>query len=401
MTPQPPPGQGPIDPNGAFTPPPPPGAPGQAPSGWMPPTPGNFGPPLPPPQNMQPMQPMPYPPMMYPPPYKQERSFSKAIFLTLATTIFTVSLGLNLWLGMLLFVSGDGLGQKDSILVQGDNLQKVVVIPVSGIIMGDSQQKFERFLSLAEKDTSVKAIVVEIDTPGGDASASDQMYHRLMRFKETKKVPVVVSMGGMATSGGYYVAMGADHIFAQPTTLTGNIGVLAQRFNVAKMFDKWGIEETSLFSSGADFKNAGSMFKPEKAQDREYIQGLIDDIFTQFKQVVSTGRQGKLTRPIEEVADGRAFGAADAKSMGLIDDIGYLESAYAHAATLAKLTNPTVLRYEEPKGLAALLGASAGIDRATDARGTSVNVNGMNLRIDPAKIQEMLAPRPMFLWRGE
>jgi len=393
-----PPGQGPINPGGAFTPPPPPGGRGPAPSGWTPPPvpPGGWG------QGPQPMMPQPMPMMMYPPPYKQGRSLSKAILVTFATTIFTVSLGLNLWLGMLLFASGDGLKKRHSTLVEGDPMQTVVVIPLSGIIMGDAQKKFDRFLTTAEEDPNVKAVVIEIDSPGGDASASDQMYHRLLQFKEKKKIPVIVSMGGLACSGGYYVAMGGDHLFAQPTTLTGNIGVLAQRFNVSKLFDKWGIEEATLYSSGSDFKNAGSMFKPENPRDNAYIQGLIDEIFTQFKSVVSKGRAGKLKDNISKIANGKAYGAKDALALGLVDEIGYLENACAYAAGPkgAGLSKPHIVRYEEATGLAALLGAN-GVLGGFDASAAMVSVNGVDVKIDPAKLHELMAPRPMFLWRGE
>jgi len=348
------------------------------------------------------MMPQPMPMMMYPPPYKQGRSLSKAILVTFATTIFTVSLGLNLWLGMLLFASGDGLKKRHSTLVEGDPMQTVVVIPLSGIIMGDAQKKFDRFLTTAEEDPNVKAVVIEIDSPGGDASASDQMYHRLLQFKEKKKIPVIVSMGGLACSGGYYVAMGGDHLFAQPTTLTGNIGVLAQRFNVSKLFDKWGIEEATLYSSGSDFKNAGSMFKPENPRDNAYIQGLIDEIFTQFKSVVSKGRAGKLKDNISKIANGKAYGAKDALALGLVDEIGYLENACAYAAGPkgAGLSKPHIVRYEEATGLAALLGAN-GVLGGFDASAAMVSVNGVDVKIDPAKLHELMAPRPMFLWRGE
>ena len=384
MIPQPPPGQGPIDPRGAFAPPPPPTG------GAVPPPPGGWTPP--------PMPPMMPPPMYYgPPPKARGGGFVRGVFVTLATTIFGLSLTLNIYL---LLASGflGGSSQRSSDLVEGDPMQKIAIIPIKGVIMDDASAQFARFLKQAEADSAVKAIVLEIDSPGGSVTASDEIFHRIERFRaDHPSKPVIVSMAGLAASGGYYVACGGDYVFAQPTTLTGNIGVLLPQYNVSELFDKWGIEETTITSQGAPFKNAGSMFRPESPEERAYLQGIADKAFAQFKGVVSKGRTGRLKKPLVEIANGKIFMADDAKALGLVDDVGYLHDAYKHAATKAGLSNPTVVRYQDPPTLMDMLMSGKSNVSGAGASG-SVTINGIN--VNASDVYEMTTPRLMYLWRG-
>ncbi len=381
MIPQPPPGQEPIDPRGAFNPPPPP--PGYRPGAMPPP-------------GMQPMPPMPpmMPPMFMQPPVR-ERSFARAIFMTLATTIFGLSLAANVYLLLFSGLMSGGMSARQNIVVEGDPLERVAIIPVNGVIMTEAAQQFERFMRMAEEDANVKAVVLEIDSPGGTVTASDEIHHRIMAFKKNRPgVPVVSTMGSLAASGGYYIACATDYVFAQPTTMTGNIGVLFPRYNVSKLADKWGVEETTLESTGADFKNAGSMFKPEDPKDVAYFQTIIDKSFMQFKNVVKTGREGKLTQPLEEIANGKIYLGPDALALGLIDKIGYLEDAYGHAAQ--GLKKPHVVRYANPPSLLDALSVKSNVG-AVSASAQS----GINVQLDWKRLQELTTPRMLYLWRGE
>jgi protease-4 len=209
-------------------------------------------------------------------------------------------------------------------------------------------------------------------------------------------------MAGLAASGGYYVACPADYIFAQPTTLTGNIGVLMPQYNVHELFEKWGIKETTVESSGTPFKNAGSMFRAEKPEDRAYIQDIADKAFAQFKDVVAKGRQNKLKKPLAEVANGKIYMAADAAALGLIDKVGYLSDAYDHAATQAKLNKRTIVKYHDPPNfLDSLMSGKANLAGAAGAAGAghSIQINGVN--IDAGDLRELMTPRLMYLWRGQ
>ena len=380
MTMQPPPGQGPIDPRGAFSPPP---APGQG-GGWVPP-----------PGLMPPMMP---PPGWFPPPPKARGGFARAIFTTLATTVFGISILLNLYL--LVYTGlGNGHTTKETTIVDGDPKQKVVIVPIVNEMMLEAQaEQFNTMMDLADKDANVKAVVLQIDTPGGEVTAADEMYHRMLVFKAAHPgVPIVVSMGGMATSGGYYAACSGDYLLAQPTTLTGNIGVLMPQYNLSQFAQKWGIEDTTLHSTGADYKTAGSWLKPANPQDTAYLLGIIDSAFLQFKTVVLAGRGSRLTQPMSVIANGKAYTAGDALKLGLVDQIGYLADAYAYAGTKAGLKNMTVVRYEEPSTLIEMLTSKSTLPPVSASGGVQIN----GIQIDANHIGDLLRPRLLYLWRGE
>ena len=406
MIPQPPPGQGPIDPRGAFQPPPPPhgGAGGfqtqqfqpQMPPPGMPPAMYPGGPMMPPP-----------PPMFFPPPPPPPKrsggGFARAMLITFATVLFGASLTLNIYLLALTGLAGGGSRSTSTAVITGDPSQKIAHVPIKGVIMDEAYERFDRMMKSVEADDGVKAVVIEIDSPGGSVTASDEIHNRITKFKKDKpNVPVVVSMAGLAASGGYYVACPADYIIAQPTTLTGNIGVLMPQYNVHELFEKWGIKETTVESTGAPFKNAGSMFQAENEEHRKYIQDIADKAFQQFKDVVAKGRQTKLKKPLTDIANGKIYMAADAAALGLIDKIGYIQDAYDHAATQAKLSNRTIVKYHDPPSfMDALLSGKANVSAgaAGAAGGQNIQINGVN--INAGDLHDLMTPRLMYLWRGE
>jgi len=414
MMPQPPPGQGPIDPQGAFpNGPPNPSPPGQshptqapAPMGMAQnrvptmtphpmhgPTPGPIYNPMPPMQMMPPMMPFPYPP-------PRRGGAGRAIFITLLVLLLLGSGLLNLVLLGASLAGGSGVGITQHTLQEGNAGDKIAVIPLRGVIDTGVSMQFNRFLQTAEADKAVKAVIIEIDTPGGTVTASDEIYNRIRKFKSKRAVPVVVSMGSLATSGGYYAACGADYVFAQPTTFTGNIGVLMPRYNFSKLMEKYGVEETTIVSSGAKFKNAGSSFSPEKPEEKKYMQELADSAFAQFKEVVTTGRSSKLNGNIEDIANGKVYTAKNAKDLGLIDDVGYLEDAQKYAASQAGLGNPTVVRYQDPPSLMQILMASKsnvpGALAAAQGQAPAVSIT-----VDQNLLHEFTTPQPLYLWRGQ
>jgi len=338
------------------------------------------------------------PPMfMMPPPPKPRGGFVRGVFVTLATTIFGLSITLNIYL---LLVSGVFTGgtSRETTIIDGDSNQKIAVVPLSGMVMDEMTARFTRWMRTIDQDSGVKALVLEIDSPGGSVTASDEIWHRIRQYKKDHpNNPVIVSMGGLTASGGYYIACAADELYAQPTTLTGNIGVLLPQFNVAKLFDKWGIEENTIVSQGATFKNAGSMFKPEKPEDRAYLQDIADKAFAQFKKVVSDGRQSRLTKPLSEIANGKIYMAADAKALGLIDDIKYPQEVYDIAATKAGLTRKMVVRYHDPPSLFEAMSGSSKV--ANPQSNSSVTINGIN--VNASDLRDALTPRLMYLWRGQ
>ena len=158
-------------------------------------------------------------------------------------------------------------------------------------------------------------------------------------------------------------------------------------------------------STGATFKNSGSMLQPETPADQAYWQGLADEMFDRFKLVVTTGRNGKLTSSIDAIANGKAYTASEAQELGLIDQIGYTNDAYDKAAQLAGLTNKQVVKYKDPPSLLDVfaaegrLGGSEAGARALPGGG--VTINGVNLNVDAGLLHELTTPRLMYLWRGE
>ncbi len=392
MTPHPPPGQGPVDPSGAFTPPPPPGG---VPPMMMQPPPGGYppSPPMgfgPPPGFM--------PPGFFPPP-KPPRGVGRALFTTFITTVFGISLMANIYLLILTGVMGDH-GSKNSTLVQGDPKQEVAVVPVvNSLITQKDADSLDELLKEVEKNENVKALVIRIDTPGGEVAPSDEMYHRIGQYKAAHpNIPVVISMGGMATSGGYYTACAGDYLFAEPTTLTGNIGVLMESLNFSRLIDKWGIDDTTLHSTGADFKTSGSMFRPQSPEDKAYLTGILDSVADQFHAAVKTGRAGKLKGSLTDIFNAQAYPAQAALKLGLVDEIGYEQDACDYAAKKAGLTNKTVVTYEQQHTFFELLFKSKSQlpDRGASS---TLKINGVPVQSDT--LDHLLSPRPLYLFKPE
>jgi protease-4 len=331
------------------------------------------------------------PPPYYPPPARH--SFTRGILVTLATTVFGLSLLANFYLLMLVGARGAGATQTN-VLVDGDSSRQIAVIPINDVITEATARSFDRWMEQAQADKSVKAVVLEVNSPGGEVTASDMIHQRIQKFRTESKKPVVVSMGSLATSGGYYVSAGADHIVASPTTITGNIGVLMSRYNLSGMAQKLGVEDATIHSTGADFKDAGSMLRPETPEERAYFLGLIDDAFVQFKTVITNGRGPKLTDSIDRIANGKAYSAKEALRLGLIDQVGYPGDAYAKAEGLAGGSGMRVIRYERRRGL---------MDEILwpEASAKQGSAGSLHLHLDASVLENALVPRLMYIWRGQ
>jgi len=325
--------------------------------------------------------------------------FLRSVLAALLLVLLLDLIGLN----MVIFGAAAGASAthvRKTTVVSSTADATIAVIPVEDLITGETAVQFDQFLTAASEDSNVKAVVLAIDTPGGEASAADTMYHRLMEFKNEKKIPVVVTMGGLATSGGYYVACGADYIFAEPTTMTANIGVIFPRFNVSELMQKYGVKETTIVATGCTYKNLGSMFSPEDPKAVAYLQGLVDGTFEQFKKVVLAGRHN-LPADTSDIFNGRVYMASDALKLGLIDQIGYAEDAYAYAKKAANLTDAKVERYLPPSALQRALDSDS-LSNITGGQARSsqseITINGVN--VDAGRLLDLVAPRPMYLWMG-
>jgi len=194
------------------------------------------------------------------------------------------------------------------------------------------------------KDKSIKAIVLRIDSPGGAVAPSQEIYEEVKKAVAQKKV--IVSMGSVAASGGYYIAAPATKIIANPGTLTGSIGVIMEIPNIEGLMNKIGIK-TEVIKSGRH-KDIASAFRTMGKEEREILQGVMDNVHEQFMKAVAEGRKIKMEE-VRKIADGRIFTGEQAKTNGLVDDLGTLEDAIKTAATLAGIKEEPVVVSKKDK----------------------------------------------------
>ena len=211
---------------------------------------------------------------------------------------------------------------------------------VRGVITGESipgtveQVRFQ--LDRLESDRiPLRGLIVRINTPGGTVTASDISHHELLAFKQRHKIPVVVLMMDVATSGGYYVAMAGDSLVAHPTTTTGSLGVIVPGINVAALMEQYGLEDSSVTSG--PMKDLLSMTSPLRSEHVAVVQSVVDDLFQRFVKVIQDSRGDRLKAPLAKLADGRIYTANQALGAGLIDKIGYFDEAVGEMRRLTGL----------------------------------------------------------------
>jgi protease IV len=244
---------------------------------------------------------------------------------------------------LLIFILAGLLSHGDSddgstISISGHG-EKVAVIELVGTIY-DSRRIVEQFEAFGDQK-SIKAILFRIDSPGGLVAPSQEIYEAVRRVRDKGK-PVVVSMGTLAASGGYYVACGADTIVANPGTTTGSIGVIAEFVNMRDLLGKIGVHVETVMSGR--FKDTGSPYREMNSDDRRYLQSWIDDAYDQFIHVVSLERRLPIEK-VRELADGRVFTGAQAQKLGLVDVLGDYKAALDLAAKMAGISGePEVVK---------------------------------------------------------
>jgi protease-4 len=230
-----------------------------------------------------------------------------------------------------------------------------------GIGMGDGGADAESVMKHAkrfEQDDSIKAVVVRIDSPGGSVGPSQEIHDQVKRLADKK--PVVCSLGNVAASGGFYVAVACPTIVASPGTLTGSIGVISQFVNVKGLAQRFDIKLETVKSG--KLKDAGNPFREMTPEERAYWQGLIDQVHRQFLHAVAEGRDLEEDE-VRKIADGRVFTGSEAKELGLVDELGNFYDAVELAKQEAKLTGEPHLVYppdERGRFLEELLGGAAG-----------------------------------------
>ncbi|MBQ6109444.1 MAG: signal peptide peptidase SppA [Thermoguttaceae bacterium] len=270
-----------------------------------------------------------------------------------------------------------------------DDCDKVAVIKINEAIMETDGFIYDQIEDVKE-DSTVKAIVLRMDTPGGSVSASDYFYHKLTELRKKTNIPIVVSMGSVCASGGYYIAMSCGNenegvLFAEPTTWTGSIGVIISKYDVSELAQKVGVKEDSIKSH--ELKGMGSMLRPMTEQEQTIFQALVNDAFGRFREVVYTGRKkfNDDHDALTPLATGQVFTTKDALESGLIDREGYLEDAINRAIEMAKLDREKtqVFTYTAKASLMDLVISSQEKLKKTEVK----------------EIQEMAAPKALYLWQ--
>jgi protease-4 len=243
---------------------------------------------------------------------------------------------------------------------------KVAVITMRGLIssslpgnVGDTMVEDMRLaLQQARDDDHVRAIVLEIDSPGGEVTASDVIYNWVVKTRAKK--PVVVYMDSLAASGGYYVACGGKYLMANETTITGSIGVIIQTLNYEQLFNKVGLSAV-VFKSGK-FKDMLSGTRPVTPEEREYIQGFVMKTYDKFLGIVARERNLPADGLRNSVADGRILSGKDALENKLIDEVGQIEDAFTKAKELGHAPGATIVKYGPPFSFGRLLRAFGSAD---------------------------------------
>jgi len=277
-------------------------------------------------------------------------------------------------------------GQKDffaeNVARKGSFGNKIAIVRLEGIINSRLSEDMREQIKTAADDDKVKAVIIRTISPGGTVSASDRIHYEITKFRAETDKPVVAFMQGIAASGGYYTSVACDKIIAEPTTITGSIGVMSSHLVVKGLLEeKLGISPV-VVKSGPK-KNWPSIFEETTDEQKQYLMDkLISPTYERFVGLVNDGRSELTKSEVRELADGSIYGAVEALDKRLIDQIGYIDDAIALAESLAGIENAHVIEYERPFSFTTLLS------------GRSKSIWNM----DTDALRESAVPQLMYLW---
>jgi protease-4 len=285
-----------------------------------------------------------------------------------------------------------------TILIPGTAVGKIAVISLSGTITTEDSSLFSDsaitpelvrdYLTRAEEDKAVKAIVLRIESPGGEIEPCQEILWEIERVKETK--PLVVSMGSMAASGGYYISTKADKIVALPSTMTGSIGVISQVTNIEGLLEKLGIQIETF--KGGKYKDMYWGFRELTPEEEEIMQEMVDEYYEQFIDVVAEGR-GLSREEVRNLATGQLYSGTEAKELGLVDELGDVNTAINLALELAGIETAIVEYYQPPR---LTLWSLLGLVDAIKARISGLSAQDMIL----LEVLSHSYQQPLFLYQS-
>ncbi|MEN6334988.1 MAG: signal peptide peptidase SppA [Phycisphaerales bacterium] len=330
----------------------------------------------------------PYPPY---PAYPQRRRVSGwrilwGIFFGLSVL---ANVGLFLLLVGVIFVfAGAGGGYGATVLRDGPHSSRIAVVNIEGIIDESQADEVYRQLKSAREDPTIKGMIVRVNSPGGTISASDRIYRDIVNYRDERGQPVVAFMQGMAASGGYYASVACDEIIAEPTAITGSIGVVMSHFVFQELLqNKLGIQP--VFLTKGQKKDWPSSFRTPTAEELAYIdERLLEPAYQRFVSVVKEGRRKVLSGDeVAKLADGGIYVGEQAVTVELVDKTGYLDDAIATVKTRAGIDKAQVIEYRRPLSVMDFL------------RAESKNKTNL-LHLDRSTLSELATPQVLYLWHG-
>ncbi|MCW5776814.1 MAG: signal peptide peptidase SppA [Phycisphaeraceae bacterium] len=311
--------------------------------------------------------------------------------------------------------SGGRLNEQTALTDPGSPAPKVALIDLTGLIadrprfslLGRGENPVDEFLlrlDRAAADPAVRAVVVRINSPGGSVTASDVLHAELRRFADETGKPVVASLGEVAASGGYYVALAADEIVAHPTAITGSIGVIIPTVNVSQGLAKIGIHSRSV-TSGPN-KDLANPLEPPREQHYAILQGMVDEFYERFRALVVERRPALDASRLDAMTDGRIFSGREAVAAGLADTEGDVRDAFDAAKRLAGLDRARLVKYGyarkgTPATAYSLADAPPSPASAPAPTGERPGVSLVQLNLGAGLAAEVEPGRPYYLWLPE
>lgn len=288
------------------------------------------------------------------------------------------------------FAAGSGTmsdeGLLENVLLDGGHFKKIAVINIGGIIDDQMSDWVRRQLNRAEADENVQGLIVRIVSPGGAVSSSDQIYYALNRYKERTGKPVLGFMQSVAASGGYYAAVACDEIMAEPTCITGSIGVIMNYMVLQGLLEeKLGINPVTIKSGKR--KDWPSMFTETTEEQKLYLsEKLVTPAYDRFVALVTEGRKDLLSESeVRLLADGSIYSAQEAVENRLIDQIGYFDDVVYRAEQMAQVSGARIVEYQERFSVWNILGVQS----------------ESKISLESQLLEQLAVPRLLYLWDGK
>ena len=308
--------------------------------------------------------------------YTKKRSFLLMGCLWISTLFAVLMILLVIGVGLLASSLGKITSEDGELsfgkMTKRSKRPKIAILEISGIMLDKAQRGFNatniasaekivKYIDMIEKNQNIKAVVLKINSPGGAVTAADAIYQRLLKLKATRQIPIISSFQSLAASGGYYVAMASDHIFANRMGITGSIGVIMSGYKYQNLLAKIGVN-AEVYKSGP-MKDLLSGTRPTTPAEKEIVQNLVNVIYQDFVNIVDKGRPKLTLKDLKntDLTDGRIFLGTQAVKNGLVDTLGVTDDAIHYAATKASLKPKSydIITIKEKFSLAQLFGAEA------------------------------------------